>query len=162
VPAASVTWGDTSITFPAPSGVSACAVQQQNKYGGTAASCGELVITTATGKQSVDTVTVTIGGKPPTVMTAGQTIQSAIDAAKPGDMIIVPPGTYTEMVVMWKPIRLQGVGAASSVIDANTQPVGKLLTPWRQKIVCLFGLTADGRPRSASDRACDNGLELRR
>jgi uncharacterized repeat protein (TIGR01451 family) len=160
VPAANVTWSDTTISFPAPTGVSACAVQQQNKYGGLAASCGELVITTAAGKQSIDTVTVTIGGKQPTVMTAGQTIQSAIDAAKPGDMIIVPPGTYNEMVVMWKPIRLQGVGAASSVIDANTQPVGKLLTPWRQKIVCLFGLTADGRPRSTSDRACDNGMNF--
>jgi hypothetical protein len=160
VPAASVTWGDTTISFPAPSGVSACAVQQQNKYGGTAASCGELVITTAAGKQSIDTVTVTIGGKQPTLLAAGQTIQSAIDKASPGDMIIVPPGTYNEMVVMWKPIRLQGVGAASAVIDANTQPAGKLLTPWRQKIVCLFGLTVDGRPRAASDRACDSGMNF--
>jgi hypothetical protein len=156
VPATS--WSDTSITFSAPTGVSACAVQQQNKYGGSAASCGELVITTAAGKQSIDTVTVTIGGKQPTVLTAGQTIQSAIDAASPGDMIIVPAGSYNEMVVMWKPIRLQGVGAASSVIDSNTQPAGKLLTPWRQKIVCLFGLTVDGRPRSTSDRACDSGM----
>jgi uncharacterized repeat protein (TIGR01451 family) len=118
------------------------------------------VITTAAGKQSIDTVTVTIGGKKPTVLTAGQTIQSAIDAASPGDMIIVPPGTYNEMVVMWKPVRLQGVGAASSVIDANTQPAGKLLTPWRQKVVCLFGLTIDGRPRAASDRACDAGMNF--
>ena len=168
VPAASVTWGDTTISFPAPSGVSACAVQQQSKYGGpaganppvSAANCGELVITTAAGKQSIDTVTVTIGGKQPTLLAAGQTIQSAIDAAKPGDMIIVPPGTYNEMVVIWKPVRLQGVGAASAVIDANTQPAGKLLTPWRQKIVCLFGLTVDGRPRSTSDTACDSGMNF--
>jgi hypothetical protein len=157
---ANVTWSDRSISFPAPSGVSACAVQQQNKYGGSTATCGELVITTAAGKQSVDAVTVTIGGKKPTVLTAGQTIQSAIDAASPGDMIIVPPGTYNEMVVMWKPVRLQGVGAASSVIDANTQPAGKLLTPWRQKIVCVFGLTVDGRPRSTTDSACDSGMNF--
>jgi uncharacterized repeat protein (TIGR01451 family) len=160
VPAADVTWGDATISFTAPSGVSACAVQQQSKYSGSQASCGELVITTAAGKQSIDTVTITIGGKKPTVLTAGQTIQSAIDAASPGDMIIVPPGSYNEMVVMWKPIRLQGVGAASSVIDANTQPAGKLLTPWRQKIVCLFGLTVDGRPRSTSDQACNAGMSF--
>jgi hypothetical protein len=157
-----VSWSDGTISFPAPTGVSACGgVQQQALYGGSTASCGQLVITTSTGKQSVDTVTVTIGGKTPTVLAAGQTIQSAIDAANPGDMIIVPSGTYNEMLVMWKPVRLQGVGAASSVVDANTQPSGKLLTPWRQKVVCLFGLTVDGRPDTTSNpngRACVSGL----
>ena len=128
-------------------GVRRHTAEQVRRLGG--ALCGELVITTAAGKQSIDTVTVTIGGKKPTVLTAGQTIQSAIDAASPGDMIIVPPGTYNEMLVMWKPVRLQGVGAASSVINANTQPAGKLLTPWRQRWMCLFGLTIDGRPRAA-------------
>ncbi len=34
---------------------------------------------------------------------------------------------------MWKPVRLQGVGAASSVINANTHPAGKL-DPWRQQV----------------------------
>jgi hypothetical protein len=158
VPPASVGWSDTTITVTVPAGVAACAVQQQAQYGGSAAQCGELVITTAAGKQSVDTVTVTIGGKTPTVLAAGASIQSAIDTAKPGDMIIVPAGTYNEMVVMWKPIRLQGVGAASAVIDANTQPAGRLLTPWRQKVVCLFGLTIDGRPRAVSDTACTAGM----
>jgi len=158
VPSGSVTWGDATITVTVPSGVQPCAVQQQALYGGSPASCGELVITTAAGKQSIDTVTVTIGGSKPTVLAAGQTIQSAIDAANPGDMIIVPAGTYNEMLVMWKPVRLQGVGATVSVVDANTQPAGKLLTPWRQKIVCLFGLTIDGRPRSPSDTACDSGM----
>ncbi|HUO94925.1 MAG TPA: choice-of-anchor Q domain-containing protein [Steroidobacteraceae bacterium] len=155
---ASVSWSDGSISFPAPSGVTACPVSQQNKYGGSAASCGELVITTAAGKQSIDSVTLTIGGKRPTLLGAGQTIQSAIDAALPGDMIIVPPGSYNEMLVMWKPVRLQGVGAASSVVDANTHPAGKLLTPWRQKVVCLFGLTVDGRPRSPTDMGCAAGF----
>jgi hypothetical protein len=153
------TWSDTQITVTVPPGVPACAVQQQAFYGGTQASCGELVITTGTGKQSVDTVTVTIGGKAPTMLAAGATVQSAIDAAAPGDMIIVPPGVYNEMLVMWKPVRLQGVGAASSIIDANTQPAGQLLNPWRAKVVCLFGLTADGRPDTSNARACVNGLK---
>ena len=158
-------WSDTAITVTVPAGVPACAVQQQAVYQGTlpagvspTAQCGELVITTAAGKQSVDTVTVTIGGKQPTVLTAGATIQSAIDAAAPGDMLIVPAGTYNEMLVMWKPVRLQGVGAASSIIDANAHPAGKLLDPWRQKIVCLFGLTTAGRPDTSTGRACVSSL----
>ena len=47
---------------------------------------------------------------------------------------------------MWKPVRLQGVGAASSVINANAQPAGKLLDPWRRHVNCLFGLTLSGVP----------------
>jgi hypothetical protein len=158
---ATVAWGDASLTVTVPAGVPNCAVQQQKLYAGataTTAQCGQLVITTAAGKQSIDSVTVTIGGSQPKVLQAGQTIQSAIDAANPGDMIIVPSGFYNEMLVMWKPVRLQGVGASAAIIDANTQPAGKLLNPWRQKVVCLFGLTQDGRPRSPTDTSCDTGL----
>ena len=148
-----VAWTDTTITGTVPSGVPDCAVQQQAMYGGSTAKCGQLLITAANGKQSVDTVTVTIGGKNPTRPTSGQSIQPLIDAAKPGDLIIVPPGTYNELLVMWKPVRLQGVGAASTIINANTHPAGKL-DPWRQQVVCLFGLTADGRPSSGPYAGC--------
>jgi hypothetical protein len=141
-------WSDTSLTVSVPvipSGNSTCSIQQLNVPAGTTpARCGELVITAANGKQSIDAVTVTVGGKKPTVLPANTTIQSVIDAASPGDMIIVPPGTYTEMVLMWKPVRLQGVGAASVNVNANTQPAGKLLDPWRRKVNCLFGLALDG------------------
>src|SRR6185437_14431478 len=68
----------------------------------------------------------------------------------PGDMIIIPPGTYQEMLIMWKPVRLQGVGAASSVINANTHPAGKL-DPWRRQVNCLFGLALNGTPLSNSN-----------
>ena len=47
-----------------------CAVQQQAIYGGSTALCGELVITADNGKQSIDAVTVTIGGKAPTRISA--------------------------------------------------------------------------------------------
>ena len=150
VPAQIASWSDTSITVNVPGGVPACTVQQQAQYGGSFAQCGQLVITAGNGKQSIDTVSVTVGGKAPTMMTAGQTIQSAIDTAKPGDLIIVPPGTYNEMLLMWKPVRLQGVGAASSIIDANPHPAGKL-DPWRRQLVCLFGLAMNGIPISASN-----------
>ena len=155
-PAQITAWSDTQIKVTVPTGVPTCPVQQQQQYGGPAPSqparCGELVITSANGKQSVDTVTVTIGGKAPTLLTAGQTIQSAIDAASPGDMIIVPPGAYNELVLMWKPIRLQGVGAASSVINANTHPAGKL-DPWRRNVNCLFGLAINGQPYTGNGAA---------
>jgi hypothetical protein len=149
-------WSPTTITVTVPGGVDLCSVQQQLQYRGSAttARCGQLLITRGdNGKQSIDTVTVTIGGKQPTVLAAGQTIQSAIDGAKPGDMIIVPPGTYNEMVIMWKPVRLQGVGAASSVINANTHPAGRL-DAWRKQVVCLFGLTTDGRPSGGAYAGC--------
>ncbi len=53
---------------------------------------------------------------------------------------------HNEMLLMWKPVRLQGVGAASSIINANTHPAGKL-DPWRQQVNCLFGLALNGYAR---------------
>jgi hypothetical protein len=169
-------WSDATLTVTVPSGVPNCAVQQQAQYGGpgapgvTAAQCGELVITAAGGQTSVDTVTVTIGGKNPSHVAAAASIQSAIDTAMPGDLIIIDPtcatpaaattavacttagatthttGNHNEMLLMWKPVRLQGVGAASSIINANTHPAGNLLDPWRRKVDCLFGLGLNGQP----------------
>ena len=148
------------IQVTAPTGVPNCAIQQQAQYRGTLpagtphrSQCGQLVITAANGKQSIDAVSVTIGGKPPTYVTSTApltqygvgAIQQAIDAAAPGDLIMLPPGVYNEMLVMWKPIRLQGVGAASTVINANTQPAGKL-DPWRAEVGCMFGLARNGTP----------------
>src|SRR5215469_12278384 len=89
---ASVTsWSDTSITVTVPAGVPNCSVQQQAQYGGSTAKCGELVVMAGNGKQSIDGVTVTIGGKKPTHVAATGSIQSSIDVAAPGDMIIVDP-----------------------------------------------------------------------
>jgi len=164
-------WSDTSITVTVPFGVPACAVQQQAQYGGSTAECGQLVITAGSGKQSIDTITVTVGGKAPTHVAASGTIQAAIDGAAPGDLIIVDPtcnsaagvaeacstagavkttAAHSELLLMWKPVRLQGVGAASSIINANTQPAGKL-DVWRQQVNCLFGLSLQGTPLSATN-----------
>jgi hypothetical protein len=88
-------WSDQSIEVTVPTGVANCAIQQQAQYKGLTAQCGQLVITAGNGKQSIDTVTVTIGGKSPTHVGANQTIQGAIDAAAPGDLIIVDPTCMT-------------------------------------------------------------------
>jgi len=148
-------WSDTSITVTLPNDsghlVPLCPLQQQAQYGGVSGTrCGELVIKADNGKKSVDAVTITVGGQAPTRLTPGQSIQSAIDLAKPGDLIIVPAGLYHEQVIMWKPVRLQGVGAASSMIDANAHPSG-MLTEWRKRVVCLFGIGQDGSPTSWLD-----------
>jgi hypothetical protein len=186
VPAPITGWGDSQITVTVPTtGVPLCAIQQQAQYQqghiqsgvSATAQCGQLLITAGNGKQSIDTVTVTVGGSTPTHVAANQTIQSAIDGANPGDLIIVDPtcttatsattgnacsgtvggvnvgaitstaqASHVEMLLMWKPVRLQGVGAATSVIDSNAFPSGKLLDPWRRHVNCLFGLTLQGVP----------------
>ena len=146
-----VSWSDTQIVVQAPgltANQSTCTLAQRGLSGvQSTIRCGELVVTAGNGKQSIDAVTVTIGGKPPTHVNGenptSNAIQAAIDKAQPGDMIMVGPGTYNEMLLMWKPLRLQGVAAASTIINANTHPSGKM-DPWRRQVNCLFGLAVNG------------------
>src|SRR5882762_4799000 len=125
-------WTDSTITAAVPPGMQT----------------GQLVVTAANGRSSVDAATVTIEDRTPTRVraSAGQTIQAAIDAAAPGDLILVDAGAYSELLIMWKPVRLQGVGAGSVTLNAAKYPLQKL-EPWRKDIDCLFGLnTTNCRP----------------
>ena len=66
VPATVTSWTDSTITVNVPTlttAQSSCTLAQQGVN--TPVKCGELVITAGNGKQSIDAVTVTIGGKPP-------------------------------------------------------------------------------------------------
>ncbi len=167
-----LSWSDSEIQISAPSlssAQSSCTVTQRTSPQsiGNSARCGELVITAASGKKSIDSVTVTIAGKTPTYVTPASPsrdpgifgdmeatpLQTAIDNAAPGDLIIVGPGSYKEMLLMWKPVRLQGVGAESVTINADAHPAGKL-DAWRKQAVCLFGLTAEGRPATGPYAGC--------
>ena len=118
-----VSWSDGIIIARVPSG----------------ASTGQLQVTRGNGKSSVTGVTVTVGGYGPTasnvirVVAPGTRIQAAIDAANRGDMIMVPPGTYDELVIMNKMVRLQGWGAPSTHINAAKSPAAKVVA-WRSKI----------------------------
>ena len=156
------TWTNDQIVGTVPtisSGQSTCTVAQRTAplSLGQSARCGQLVITAANGKKSIDTVTITVAGKAPHYVTPDSPssnlfgrivpspLQTAIDSAAPGDLLIVAPGTYRENLLMWKPVRLQGVGAYSVTINADAHPAGKL-DAWRRQANCVFGLNAQGRP----------------
>src|SRR5437016_8559511 len=121
------------------------------------------------GRRSIDAVTVTIGGKAPIHVLATDSIQAAIDTARPGDMLMINPtqqatattaavpAVQEELLLMWKPVRLQGVGAVSSVLDANTHPAGKL-DVWRRQVNCLFGLAINGQPMTSGNPYDPSGV----
>jgi hypothetical protein len=145
IPTANVVWGSDTITVTVPSSIPV------GSY--------ELGITRGdNGSKSVDTVTVTIddsqraGYRAPITVTPvtdanaiglAHPIQDAIDAAQPGDLILVQAGSYPELVIMWKPVRLQGVGAPSVTVNATKYPTQKLES-WRERINTLFGIDAQG------------------
>ncbi|MFA5352831.1 MAG: hypothetical protein WC291_01245 [Thermodesulfovibrionales bacterium] len=78
-------------------------------------------------------------------VTAGQSIQAAIDAAQPGNLIIVHPGTYHENVIMYKNVKLQGSGAGASISDLNATIIYANPSPaeriqfWHDKVMAVRG-----------------------
>ncbi|MET0065248.1 MAG: choice-of-anchor Q domain-containing protein [Candidatus Thiodiazotropha sp.] len=65
------------------------------------------------------------------------TIQEAIGnplegqpGVEAGDLILVAPGIYDELVIMWKPVKLQGWGAGAVTINARQSPTEKIIH-WR-------------------------------
>jgi large repetitive protein len=102
---------------------------------------GTLVVTRGdNGRSSVNGVTVQIGLRtgagvvpvtaPSPVNVFPGAIQTAIDNANPNDLILVAPGEYSEIVIMWKPVQLQGAGEGT-LINAVKAPPDKLVA-WRQ------------------------------
>jgi len=84
------------------------------------ATTGELIVTRGDNGNSTPLgVTLHIGGRDVVRVLPGRSIQSAIDHAEPGSLVLVPPGRYNENLILWKPIRLQGWGAGSTIIDAT-------------------------------------------
>jgi hypothetical protein len=47
---------------------------------------------------------------PPPVGTNPNALQDAINAAAPGSLLVLSAGTYNENVLVWKPLRIQGLG----------------------------------------------------
>jgi len=102
----------------------------------------QVVVTGSDGTESPIGVTLTVGtaegvGQRPDGNTfavhnvaTGDSIQDAINTAAAGDLILVAPGSYDEMLVMWKPVKLQGWGAGDVFINARPVPTEKLAA-WR-------------------------------
>jgi len=133
VPLSILAWTDTAVTARVPQGVTT----------------GQLVLTR--GDNGVSTamgITLDVGGRVRRVY-PGQSIQKAIDAAVPGDVILVTPGIYRENLVMWKPVKLQGSGAWSTVIDGSFfDPAAQ--AAWQSKVTDLIALgTVDNLPGAA-------------
>lgn len=126
-----VAWSNGSITATVPAG----------------ATTGQLVVTRAdNGLSTVGAATVTVGqpGDTYSVLTVSPAggwpatpIQDAIDTAQPGDLILVGPGTYDELVILPKELRLQGAGAPSTVIQAFKAP-GEKVQVWRDDVTFLI------------------------
>lgn len=131
VEVAADTWTNEMITLTVPAGVSS----------------GELMVTRDNGNATKVGVTVAIGPRDPTTihrvsssMVPGATpIQDAIDSpdTNPGDLILVAPGKYNELVVLHKPVQLQGWGAGSTTISALRTPA-ELLKDWRIHVEELY------------------------
>ncbi|NOS79331.1 MAG: hypothetical protein HOP35_15445 [Nitrospira sp.] len=134
IPLENIAWSNNVITADVP----------------LAAQTGQLVVTRAdSGLSSLNSVTVTVGnaGIPAVRMVAsGQSIQAQLDLANPGDLILVQPGTYYEMLIMTKPVKLQGWGAGSTHIIAS-QSLATQLQTWREKMNSLVNcpLTPAGK-----------------
>jgi hypothetical protein len=128
-----ISWTDNSIQVTVPGG----------------ASTGQLVVTRGDNNtSSITGLTVQIGLRfraTLRIVSAGESIQAAIDAARPNDLILVGPGTYSEMVIMWKPVQLQGSGEGT-IINAIKAPAEKLVA-WQQKVeeVSAFYDLVDGQ-----------------
>lgn len=124
VPLTNVTWSNLSITGTVAAGTTT----------------GELVVSRSNSKSSITGVTVQVGlrqGSSVQTVSSGGSIQAAIDNAGTNDLILVGPGLYEEMVIMWKPVQLQGWGAGSTIISAVNKPFEKLQA-WRDKVRMLY------------------------
>jgi hypothetical protein len=53
---------------------------------------------------------VNVAPPPPGPGTSPTALQDAINGAAPGSLLVLSPGTYNENVLVWKPLKIQGLG----------------------------------------------------
>ena len=67
----------------------------------------------------------------PSIQAAIGDLSNNLGGVAPGDLILVAPGIYNETVIMWKPVKLQGWGASSVLLNARQSPT-EGLADWRR------------------------------
>lgn len=125
VPMNIISWTDTVITGTVAAGTTTGQLTVTRGDNGQTTTVGVTVQVGLSGNGANRQEIVAIG--------PGDSIQAAIDGAKSNDIIMIAPGIYDEMVIMWKPVRLQGWGAGATTIHAVKIPVEKLQN-WRNKV----------------------------
>ena len=111
-------WSNTSITATVPAGVST----------------GQLLVRRGSNNKWSETgITLHVGCTNVVRVSQGQSIQAAIDSAASGSLILVGPGLYSEAVIVWKNVKLQGWGAEVTQIYPYPEPLDKL-DAWHAKI----------------------------
>ncbi len=125
------TWSDNSITVTVPLDADTGTLLVTRGDNGLTTETGVTLTVIDCGATAASTIYVRKDG-------TGDysTIQAAIDAALPGDLIMVGPGTYSENVIMNKPVKLQGAGVGATRITANPIPTNRLQT-WHRRMDAL-------------------------
>ncbi|HKD98895.1 MAG TPA: hypothetical protein VKB69_15065, partial [Micromonosporaceae bacterium] len=118
-----VSWGDRQITIRIPvEGTTTATIRSGPK---------QLNVVTAAGVSTTNGITFHVLGTAgqtynPTVVNVGppttqHAIQNAIDAAAAGNLLVLQQGVYHENVIMWKPVKLQGLGPGGTVGASEAQ-----------------------------------------
>ncbi len=98
---------------------------------------GQLMVTRDNGMTTNMGVTLHVCGPAPIHVPPGGSIQTVIDLATAngdtGELIMVPPGKYEELVILPEQMKLQGWGAHSTIISARKLPAEKLID-WRNRV----------------------------
>lgn len=133
VPAANIiAWDNDSITLTVPDDADSGIIHVENSDSGLGTRTGVMLhVGTANGNAPLQVS-----------FAAGDSIQSRIDAASEGDLILISPGVYNENLIVSKKVSLQGWGAGSTHIN----PFGpnSPLDDWRAKLNAIVNPNAGG------------------
>ncbi len=121
IPDANVNWSNLALSVTIPAG----------------SVTGELLVTRGdSGNTSPMGITLHIGDTNVVHVGQGQSIQTAVDNATPGELIMVGPGTFNENVIVWKKVQIQGTGAFSTQLQVPPLQ-GDQTTAWQAKMTAL-------------------------
>jgi large repetitive protein len=94
-----------------PPGPKQLAIVSANANGGVSSVNGITVHVLGSGGGVTYNPTVrNVPPPPPPATRNPHALQDAIDAANPGDLLVLSAGVYNENVLVWKPLKLQGLG----------------------------------------------------